>query len=149
MINEYGRWETNEFLKDVNEFLGDIEPQQRIWRTSTDKVNYSLLSGIAKAFRYKKIIFNDPATIILWEDGTKTVVKCGENDTYDPEKGIALCFMKKALGNKSGPFNKILHKETDGLANAAVEKISEVGLINPIFPEEIEAACNLGEVKSE
>lgn len=62
----------------------------------------------AKKYEYKKIIFNDPATIILWEDGTKTVVKCGENDTYDPEKGIALCFMKKILGNKSGPLNKIL-----------------------------------------
>lgn len=24
----------------------------------------------------KKVIFNDPATIVLWNDGTKTVVKC-------------------------------------------------------------------------
>ena len=58
-------------------------------------------------FRIKKVIFNDPATIVYWEDGTKTVVKCGKNDTFDAEKGLALCFMKKALGNK-GNFNNTI-----------------------------------------
>ena len=47
----------------------------------------------------KKIIFSGPATIILWSDGTKTVVKCDERDTFDPEKGVALCYMKKMCGN--------------------------------------------------
>lgn len=56
---------------------------------------------------YEKIIFNKPATIVIWKDGTKTVVKCQKNDVYDPEKGLALCFMKKALGNH-GNFNNIL-----------------------------------------
>lgn len=61
--------------------------------------------------KYKKVIYHNPATIVLWEDGTKTVVKCDPKDTYDPEKGLALCFMKKALGNKSRAINDILHKE--------------------------------------
>ena len=30
----------------------------------------------------KKVIFNDPATVVIWDDGTKTVVKCSEGDTY-------------------------------------------------------------------
>lgn len=51
----------------------------------------------------KNVIFNDPATIVMWSDGTKTVVKCGEGDTFDPEKGVAMCCMKKLLGtNKTG-----------------------------------------------
>lgn len=54
----------------------------------------------------KKVIFNAPATIVLWTDGTKTVVKCGKNDTYDLEKGLALCIAKKYLGNKSN-FNNV------------------------------------------
>ena len=29
-----------------------------------------------------KVIFADPATIIFWSDGTKTVVKCEETDIY-------------------------------------------------------------------
>ena len=48
----------------------------------------------------KDVIFNEPATIILWADGTKTVVKCQEGEGYDPEKGMAMAISKKALGNK-------------------------------------------------
>lgn len=31
----------------------------------------------------RKVIFNDPATVVLWSDGTKTVVKCGPEDKFD------------------------------------------------------------------
>lgn len=33
------------------------------------------------------VIFNGPATIVFWNDGTKTVVKCSDGDEYDPESG--------------------------------------------------------------
>lgn len=49
--------------------------------------------------RIKKVIFNDPATIVFWSDGTKTVVKRGENDTFDPEKGLAMAISKKFFDN--------------------------------------------------
>lgn len=63
----------------------------------------------------KKVIFNNPATIILWADGSKTVVMCGERDTYDPEKGMAMAIARKALGNKGNYYNafeKWLPKES-------------------------------------
>lgn len=53
----------------------------------------------------RKVIFNNPATVILWKDGTKTVVKCGEGDKYDPEKGFAMAIAKKALGNKGNYYS--------------------------------------------
>ena len=53
------------------------------------------------------VIFNDPATIIIWADGTKTVVKCGKRDDYDPEKGLAMAIAKKALGNSGNYYNEI------------------------------------------
>lgn len=56
----------------------------------------------------KRVIFNPPATVVLWEDGTKTVVKCDPKDTFDEMKGLALCYMKKALGNTSRELNKAL-----------------------------------------
>lgn len=68
------------------------------------------VSNIPFDMMYEKVIFNEPATIVIWKDGSKIVVKCQKNDEYDPEKGLALCFMKKALGNK-GNFNNILKKE--------------------------------------
>lgn len=54
----------------------------------------------------KKIIFNGPATIVFWKDGTKTVVKA-ENEEFDPEKGVAMAYLKKFLGNKGNYFNTI------------------------------------------
>ncbi len=56
--------------------------------------------------RIKKVIFNDPATIVFWKDGTKTVVKAYE-DEFDPEKGLAIAIAKKALGNKGNYYNEI------------------------------------------
>lgn len=57
----------------------------------------------------RKVIFNPPATIIYWDDDTKTVVKCGENDSWDAEKGLAMAVAKKAMGNK-GNYNKALKR---------------------------------------
>ena len=57
----------------------------------------------------KKVIFNDPATIVYWKDGTKTVVKCQKGDYFDLEKGFAMAFLKKCWGNKSN-FNDKLRK---------------------------------------
>jgi hypothetical protein len=55
----------------------------------------------------KKVIFNDPATIVLWMDGTKTVVKAQHGEMFDPEKGLTMAICKKAYGNTGNYFNKI------------------------------------------
>jgi hypothetical protein len=60
-------------------------------------------------FQIQKVIFNNPATIVFWADGTKTVVKCQEGDTYSRETGLATAIAKKALGNK-GNFNDVFKK---------------------------------------
>lgn len=65
--------------------------------------------GCRYALQIKEVIFNEPATIVYWTDGTKTVVKCGSGDTFDKEKGLALCCMKKMFGNK-GNYNNTLKK---------------------------------------
>ena len=58
-----------------------------------------------KRFDIRHIYFNDPVTVVLWEDGTKTIVRRDERDTYDPEKALAMAFAKKALGNKGNYYN--------------------------------------------
>ena len=59
----------------------------------------------------RKVIFNDPATIVLWSDGTKTVVKCGPEDTFDMEKGLAMAIIKKMAGNDNR-FHKVFKQYT-------------------------------------
>ena len=57
--------------------------------------------------RIKNVIWNCPATIVFWTDGTKTVVKAQGNDSFDPEKGLAMAIAKKAMGNKGNYYNEI------------------------------------------
>ena len=53
------------------------------------------------------------AFTVVWADGTSTVVHCQSGDEWDDEKALAMCFTKKALGNK-GNFND---KFNDALDN--------------------------------
>lgn len=64
---------------------------------------------VVDPMKIKKVIFSNPVTVVLWADGTKTIVRCQEGDTYSKETGLALCFAKKALGNK-GNFNDVFHE---------------------------------------
>lgn len=52
------------------------------------------------------VIYNPPATIVFWEDGTKTVVKADGED-FDREKGLAMAFMKKVCDNKGHYFEQV------------------------------------------
>ena len=78
------------------------------------------------SYGIEKVIFDNPATIVYWTDGTKTVVRCMENtevrivdgkkklkilpsDAYNKETGLAMCFAKKAMGN-TGDFNEVFKK---------------------------------------
>lgn len=51
----------------------------------------------------EKVIFHDPATIVYWKDGNKTVVKA-ENEPFDPEKGLAMAISKYFLGNEGNYY---------------------------------------------
>ena len=58
----------------------------------------------------KKIIFNNPATIVYWEDGDKTVVKCMAEQRFDAEAGYAAAFMKKIYQNHAALKNLLNEK---------------------------------------
>ena len=59
--------------------------------------------------KIKNVIFNKPATIVFWADGTKTVVKC-ENEDFDPEKGLAMAIVKKTMADNHSYYNEIFKK---------------------------------------
>lgn len=47
--------------------------------------------------KIKKIIFNDPATIIYWSDDSKTVVKAANGETFNKEIGLAMAMSNKFI----------------------------------------------------
>lgn len=57
----------------------------------------------------KDVIFSDRVTIILWKDGTKTMVRAGKREHYDPEKGFAMAVCKKMFGNE-GNYYEVFKK---------------------------------------
>lgn len=63
--------------------------------------------------KIENVILNDPAVIIMWGDGTKTVVKA-QGEKFDPEKGLAMAISKKAFGNKHSYYGVFL-KNIPGL----------------------------------
>lgn len=84
----------------------------------------------------KEVIFQNPATIVFWTDGTKTVVNCMDNaeikkkivdgkevtvrrarkcDTYSEEAGLAMAIVKKYFGNE-GNYNNVFRKFIPGMA---------------------------------
>ena len=63
----------------------------------------------------KKIMYKPPATIVFWNDGTKTVAVCEKGDVYNRELGFALCVLKKKYGNKKvhDMLDKYVHSATE------------------------------------
>lgn len=67
----------------------------------------------------KTVHFSGPVTAVIWEDKTKTIVRCKDGDVPDYEKGLAMAIAKRALGtNKSGSnyydvFKKWLPKDEE------------------------------------
>jgi hypothetical protein len=49
----------------------------------------------------KQVIFSGPKTIVLWLDGTKTIVSCGEGDDNDPYAGFCAAVTKRVFGSTS------------------------------------------------
>lgn len=85
------------------------------------------------AVAIKQVIFNPPATIVLWTDGTKTVVKA-ENEEFDKEKGLAMAICKRTSGNKGNYFEIFKKYCRDEEPN------TEAAVINEVAPDPITSA---------
>lgn len=117
----------------------------RAFGLDTDRVDYNrMYTSTAELFDFKfklydtpsikNVIFNDPATIVFWNDGTKTVVNAQDGDIFDPEKGLAMAISKKALGNKGNyckTFKKWLPEEEvdEDMISYLEEKIKHLGQV--------------------
>lgn len=100
----------------------DIPPSEfdELWRKLCAPKDYDaygyMLEDKSKEKRMtiKRVIINEPATIILWEDGSKTVVKCAPDEPFDPEKGIAMAYIKHVMFNdKTTKCNKWFDKQLE------------------------------------
>ena len=103
-------------LDIINELYNDKEIEKK-----EDKIELSASvpqeAVILKSYNPKKIfnvpnvekvLFRNPATIVWFSDGTKSVAICGYDDVYDKETGMAICLCKRMLGNKE--YRELMEK---------------------------------------
>ena len=120
----------NDFERDINNRMNGKEKElETALKRRMSNTMYGAYSNRAncKIFvtpQIKNVIFNSPATIVFWNDGTKTVVKCQNNEEFDPEKGITMAFFKKMHGNKGHYFEEI-KKWTDKYEGPIQKEVCE------------------------
>lgn len=60
----------------------------------------------------ERIVHSGPATIVFWNDKTKTVVKCSVNDIYDEYEAFCAALAIKMFGSNSH-LKKMIHDKTE------------------------------------
>ena len=118
----------------IEQFLEAMEIERNEQRYRKYKKELDEMLFEERFFNYfdiEKVIFNPPATIVIWKDGTKTVVKCN-GEKFDQEKGLAMAISKRALavGNRYHKTFKKWCKEEDDFSefksvDILVDEISE------------------------
>ena len=70
---------------------------------------YALKANNISKSDIKQVIYNNPATIVYFEDGSKVVVKTMKGDEFNEEVGLAMAVMKKMFGSSTA-FKKFARK---------------------------------------
>ena len=96
----------NSNYNDFNRLVDGI-----LFRTSVvynHKTNTMTAKEPASPFEIQSVLSNRKknAFTVVWADGTHTTVHCQSGDEWDDEKALAMCFAKKALGNKGNVNDK-------------------------------------------
>ncbi len=58
----------------------------------------------------KKYIINRKVTVLIWEDGSKTIIRKSEDDRHDPIKAFLWAFFEKKSGLTRTKANQYLRK---------------------------------------
>ncbi len=82
-------------------------PGETIWIDSLGCKNETKTGGttmkgtsISTSVSIEKLFFSGTTTIVMWTDGTKTVVQPIKGEKFDPEIGIAMAIARKIFGSR-------------------------------------------------
>lgn len=95
-----------QYVVNLNTCYPSIDVSGLIKAANTIKKGFENMFNTLRNIEIVKVIFNEPATIIIWDDGTKTVVKAQKGEVFDKEKGLAMAVVKKAFGNNGNYYNE-------------------------------------------
>ena len=107
----------------------DISKELAMLAKNMLNTNYGYHGMNRRTVGITKVIFNDPATIVFWSDGKKTVVRTPNGDQFDPEKGLAMAISKRVLGNEGNyyeEFKRWLPEESEEVVQTTSNPFSEL-----------------------
>lgn len=95
-----------------------------------EEIIRAAVAGQMEPPKIKRVIFNKPATVVFWSDGTKTVAKCNacnkfrwadgrhycetrESCRFEPHVGLAVACAKKAVPNWRAEMRKWAGEENE------------------------------------
>lgn len=92
---------------------------------STDGINWTL----GTSYKPKKVIYDEAAgvTVVLWMDGTKTIVRAAEGEEHDAYLGYCIALAKKMHGTNSAlkrDLEKVLVVKEDKKLDISVSPLS-------------------------
>lgn len=93
-------------------------------------------------FMPKEIIYNDAATIVYWTDGTKTVVKCNENDEYSEYAGFVAAVAKKMYGGANA-INRLIDSKKVVRGNSLRQPFRPKTTLEEIFDNALKNVTGL------
>lgn len=93
---------------DTDDMYWEV-PSRMLSKTPQIKLNIPFQDYLSSCYvdadgpRYipEKIIYNNPATIVFWNDGSKTVVKKAPHEKFNTYHAFCAALAKKILGNNS------------------------------------------------
>ena len=84
--------------------------------------NYTWAPMLRETYIPKKVIINKGATIIIWKDDTKTIVKKSPDDEFNAELSFLRAYFLKASGLSRNKANKYIDKILDEYSNSIKDK---------------------------
>lgn len=87
--------------------------------------------GVASDYKPKKVIYDEAAgvTVVLWADGTKTIVRAAEGEEHDAYLGYCIALAKKMHGTNSAlkrDLEKVLVVKEDKKLNTPLPTMKEL-----------------------
>lgn len=123
-----GDWRIRKPEESVLDSMRYMHWVDRVMEEATKKKEETTMTAAS----IKNVIFNPPATIVFWTDGSKTVVKCNAKEEFDPEKGMTMAIAKRCANNSDDFYKEIKkwveksgYKQVDDM-KALVKEIKRV-----------------------
>lgn len=102
-----GNDEEKELLKALRKIVADSENDYRLIELELNDSPFITIDGDNLPEEYedvssikdmiRNVYFAKPKTIVIWVDGSKTIVTA-QKERFDEEKGILMAFYKKMFG---------------------------------------------------